>query len=245
MKYLFSLLLPLLSTLPGIAQLTGHIELGLGGQGDQHFKTLTDFSAAAGYSTAKDFFFYGGLSFQTHYWEDGILFEEDESQYDEVTSKLYNIAIYSGANYPLTLWNIKDGITFRQFGIYPEFRVYFSPFLPRKFSDYADDYSDEVITQKGSSKSQLSFGIGGGIFIGNIREALISLKFEYRTDDTYQTLRQLDLPGKEYEFPRRNQYVLSLCIRLRENKNNYQTKKRKRERERRRHNYLSKFDSYL
>lgn len=245
MKHLFTLIFPLLSALSGMAQLTGHLEAGLGGQGYRHTKSLKDFSVAAGYSTPKDFYFYGGLNFQTHYWEDGIFFEEDESEYTEATPKLYNLAIYTGANYPLTLFNMKDGVTFQHFGIYPEFRIYFSPFLPRKFSDYADDYSDEIITQKGPSKSQLSFGIGGGIFIGNIREALIALKFEYRTDDTYQTLRRMDFPGRKYEFPRRNQYVLSLCVRLRQSQNERVKSKKKRKREREQQNYLSKFNSYL
>ena len=245
MKHLFTLLFPLLSTLAGIAQLTGHFELGLGDQGYQHAKSIKDFSVAAGYSTPKDFFFYGGMSFQTHYWEGSPLLEDDEDEYDEVTSKLYNISFYTGANYPFTLYNIKDGLTFQHFGIYPEFRMYFSPSIPMHFSDYSDDNPDEIITHKGPSKSQLSFGIGGGIYIGNIRDALIALKFEYRTDDTYETLRHMDFPGKEYEFPRRNQYLLSLSIRLRHNKNKRQTKKRERERERERRNYISKFDSYL
>ena len=217
MKHLFTLLLPLLSSLSGIAQLTGHFELGLGGQGDQHVKTLTDFSVAGGYSTPKDFYFYGGLSLQTHYWDDQAGFFDPEEEYEDVTSKLYNISLFTGANYPFTLYHIKDGVTFQHFGIYPEFRIYFSPSIPNKFADYGDDSFENIETYKGPSKSQLSFGIGGGIFIGNIREVLIALKFEYRTDDTYRTLRGMVFPGKEYDFPSGNQYLLSLSIRLRQN----------------------------
>lgn len=209
MKHLFTLLFPLLSALSGIAQLTGHLEAGIGNQGDDNSKILTDVAIGAGYSIYDNLYFFSGMKLQTHYWIDPVRIKDFEEDNWDLTSRLHTISIYTGSRLSVNLFQFKEGAKFKHFGFFPEFRLYFDPWIPRKFS-YSHDYN--IVTQKGPFESQLSYGYGGGIYIGSVHEAYFALKFEYRNADPYRTLRKMDYPGEEFDFPEANQFLLSLSV---------------------------------
>ena len=109
--------------------------------------------------------------------------------------------LYSGFRYTLPLYYSEEKSA--DFGIFPEVKGYFNPWVTRTY-----EYEHENKSKSGSYTVHFSHGIGGGIFYGKYN-FYIALSFKVCTNDAFKVLRSLDVPR---EFPNGKLYMLSLSI---------------------------------
>ena len=131
-------------------------------------------------------------------------------------SAVIPFALMGGARYNLQLWKHKKGTPKeKKVGVFFDPRIYFSPLLPRTVT--YEDYDHATATYhyptvKGDFKSQLSYGLGFGLyFMDRILYRYWALKIENTAYDPFQELRSLDFPDAIH-LPSRKRTVISLSL---------------------------------
>ena len=125
------------------------------------------------------------------------------------TKTILNFMVFTGARYIQPLLKTK-GNNKNEVGVFPEFRFYFNPYLPRSIK-YIDDNDMEIIV-RGDYSLQFSFGFGFGIYIMEVGgSAYLALKFEYSTIDGFETLKKLNY-DKHFDFPENRQISIGLSL---------------------------------
>jgi hypothetical protein len=192
-------------------QLTSSFELGVGVQENDF---LYNFDATLG-SVLDDnhTYFYGGVRLQSYSIIPLHERRGSEDEYLGQTIKAYNIALFTGVSYNISLLKFKKESLYEGFGFFPEFRIYFSPLLPYVYT-YKND-NEELIKLKSNKKSQFAYSVGGGFYLGNFDDFYIALKFEMNTIDMVESLRDLEANNDIHMFPKGKQYLITLQLLLR------------------------------
>ncbi|ASB48532.1 hypothetical protein [Alkalitalea saponilacus] len=130
------------------------------------------------------------------------------------TKTVLQPGFYSGIQYNINIRYNKE--LRRRWGFYPDFRIYYLPYLPRRAkwieSEWVVDkpsdshqwnrdsglrqYPVETVSYhfhkaKGRSASELGYGIGGGFFIGNWAN-YFQIHFEYNTLNPLKVISELE-----------------------------------------------------
>ncbi len=153
-------------------------------------------SAGIGHSFTDNDYFYSGAQFQL---------------YDFAPHYFVNLELYSGMRYAQPIMKTHKGRNLM--GIFPDLRLYFSPYIPRRFVYYNN--SNERLEIYGDYACQFAYGIGFGIFLteADDGDVYFALRFEYNTIDAFQSLRKLKFKdGITFDFPRKNQFVIELTL---------------------------------
>ena len=193
------------------AQLTGLLEIGLGAQGHNQFY---DYGVGIG-QTFKDnrTLFTGGVKMQKYLIVPTHKLRDSETEYIGQSTSAYNFAIFVGGRYTISLKKFKKDAKFERMGFFPECRILFSPLLPFKVS--YENNEGQTKRFKGDKISQFAYSVGGGLFIGSMKEGYIAVKLETSTIDMVKSLRALDDIKNGYDFPEGPQYLLSFSFYLR------------------------------
>lgn len=193
------------------AQLVGNIEVGTGTQGNEWLQY--EAGAALGYNILNNALCgFGGIKMQKLPIVAPSDLRGSENNYIEQTTDLWNFSIFVGLRYSLNIFETKKGSE-GYIGVFPEFRLFFSPLIPHKIVYIENNYPapNEEITLKGENMSQWAAGIGGGIYYGNRNKAFIALKFETNTIDLFESMRSLDYKNELFSAQRR-QYIISIVL---------------------------------
>lgn len=211
MRYLFSFLLLAISG-NIFGQFTADLNCGVGIDDFGFCKTL-DLSLGHTFRDDRSYLF-GGLCLQN---SDLDLFNPDQfgdyNDFEQETERLYNFNLFVGGRYSVILRDSEDENSFRRIGFFPEFRFYYCPLIPRRIKYW--DENDVLVKSKGPYSSQFTYGMGGGIYMGNRAGAYIALKFEVNGIDITRSLRQIDYAGKDDFSSLRKQYIISLTLHIR------------------------------
>ena len=193
------------------AQLTGLLDIGIGAQGN---KTFYNYGGGIGHTFEDNrTLLSGGINMQRYQIVPPHKTRGREIEYIGQTTSAYNFALFAGGRYSVSLKKFKKDAKFERMGFFPECRILFSPLLPFKVS--YENKKGESIKFKGDKISQFAYSIGGGLFIGSMKEGYIAVKFEMNTIDMFESLRKLDDLKKVYDLPEGAQYLLSASFYLR------------------------------
>lgn len=170
---------------------------------------IYNFSSGAGYSFTNNDYFFGGIKFQSY-----SLIPKSKRDENDLwsTTNVLNFMFYGGIRYNIPLIRInKNSESEHILGFFPEYRLYFNPYVPRKIK-YIDENNAEV-TSSGDYATQFAHGIGFGIYIKEKENnASFALRFEYSNIDAFQTLRELDYGTKHFDFPSNTQYSIGISL---------------------------------
>jgi len=201
------------------AQMAAIFEFGTGFQGDEWMNY--DAGIAFGYSVIKGESLNNGVSstgfvgvkVQKFPIVSPASLRKEEDKFNGLTTDLWNFPVFVGLRSAFNLFEVKKG-TGSYIGVFPECRLYFSPFLPRKI-DYLEhqEYPEPDIVRsiKGKRMSQWATGFGGGIYYGNLNRAFLALKFETNSIDSFESIRSLDYK-KDVFGSRSRQFIISLSL---------------------------------
>ena len=201
------------------AQTAAMFEFGTGFQGDEWMNY--DAGIAFGYSVIKGESLNNGVSstgfvgvkVQKFPIVSPASLRKEENKYNGLTTDLWNFPVFVSLRSAFNLFEVKKG-TGSYIGVFPECRLYFSPFLPRKI-DYLEhqEYPEPDIVRsiKGERMSQWATGFGGGIYYGNLNRAFLALKFETNSIDSFESIRSLDYK-KDVFGSRSRQFIISLSL---------------------------------
>ena len=171
------------------------VDFGLGTDSN-HVLALRNLNGSVGYSFNDKDYLAHGLKLQSY----SIVPRWERSSDDQwTTHTLLNLAAYSEGRYHLHLLRINDGTEKeRSIGCYPQVRLYFAPYLPRriKYLGSGDDYSD-MLEVRAEYGAQLAFGLGAGIFIEpKYSSYYLAVSIEYSTLDGLRQLRGVNSPWR-------------------------------------------------
>ena len=211
-KYCYLLLFCWLS-FAAQAQMAAMVEVGTGLQGYEWMNY--DVGVAFSYSLIEDGLLIGflGVKVQKFPLASSSHLRGNKNMYNGLTTDLWNFPVFVGLRSAFNLFEVKKG-TGSYIGVFPECRLYFSPFLPRKI-DYLEhqEYPEPDIVRsiKGKRMSQWATGFGGGIYYGNLNRAFLALKFETNSIDSFESIRSLDYK-KDVFGSRSRQFIISLSL---------------------------------
>jgi hypothetical protein len=196
-RYLFVFKLTLLMFSTN-AQLSGLLEVGTGFQHEGWIKAELGIGGRYTLFNNSGAHLVGGVKLQ------GYLLSSRMKPIENAED-LLNFSLFSGLRYSIQLPRDNN------FGFFPECRVYFSPLLPRRLKYYANQ---ELSIVKGPRISQLAYGIGGGIFWGNLKDGYVALRFELSSIDMLESVRQLHYKPNPSVFndTKGNQYIISITL---------------------------------
>lgn len=172
-----------------LAQLTYRLELGVGGSPYFEHDIVQTVSGGIGYSFFEELTVFGGINMfsQSSYLFPFEAESEDASWEEDKTERLTSFLLQAGIHHSLTIKTFtknKSQWEYKRIGIFPEINAYFNPYLNRKYKiENGEEY-------KASYASQLSYGLGGGVFYGSWKMYL-ALKYECNTIDNLESVSKL------------------------------------------------------
>lgn len=172
-----------------LAQLTYRLELGVGGSPYFEHDIVQTVSGGIGYSFFEELTVFGGINMfsQSSYLFPFEAESEDASWEEDKTERLTSFLLQAGIHHSLTIKTFtknKSQWEYKRIGIFPEINAYFNPYLNRKYKiENGEEY-------KASYASQLSYGLGGGVFYGSWKMYL-ALKYECNTIDNLESVSKI------------------------------------------------------
>ena len=182
-----------------------NIDVGIGTDSQNRLFNY-DFNPGIGYSfTDKDYLF-AGFKFQTY-----SLIPKSRRDSNDLwsTTNIHNFLFDAGARYLFPFADRKK-IVIGKIGFYPEVKLYFNPYVPRKLK-YIDNLENEIKV-KGEYDTGFAYSIGLGVYFSNKYQHYGALSFEYSTIDAFKTLRKLNFENENFDFPAKNLFSINLSI---------------------------------
>ena len=170
---------------------------------------IYNFNPGVGVSITNNDYIFGGIKFQAY-----NLIPKSDRDEDDVwtTTTVLNFLVYSGVRHLIPLVRInKNSEDEYIIGIFPEGKLYFNPYVPRKLK-YINDNNIEK-TAEGDYSCQLAYALGFGVFFRESNEDnYLALNFEFSTIDAFKTIRTLNVENKHFDFPTQKQFSVGLSL---------------------------------
>lgn len=184
-----------------MAQATYELYIGPASTLGSHKEVLFDVGVGGGYTFYKNLTLDGGVNFKSYKLRRD---KASENMPDTLTYSIRYFAFYGAVKYSIRCYTFRDGT--KSIGLLPELKTYYAPRLPYKI-DYLN-YDNLQETFKGAKQSQLAFGYGMGVFLGDIDGPYVYLSGEWNNVDVFESLAGFE----RYDLPNGHQFLLKFGV---------------------------------